>query len=105
MFKENSLVTCIGIFQLATISEEYLELDPFERGHVELNQTQVENGFIEVTEAGTPKAFDGFTVGDFFQLNGTFQVVRSNDVFTKIMVGSQMISVPNHKLMEVADND
>lgn len=105
MFKENSLVTCIGIFQLATISEEYLEFDPFERGHIEVNQAQVETGFIEVTEDGTPKEFDGFTVGDFFRLNGEFQVVRSNDVFTKIMVGSQMISVPNHKMMEVVNND
>lgn len=100
MFKENSLVTCIGIFRLETISEEYLELDPFERGHIAVNEKQIQEGFIEVTEDGTPKAFDGFTVGDFFQLNGTYQVVRSNAVFTKMMVGDQMVSIPNHKLQE-----
>lgn len=105
MFKENSLVTCIGIFRLITIGEEYLELDPFERGHIEVNEKQTQEGLIGVAEDGTPKEFDGFMVGDFFRLNGEFQVVRSNDIFTKIMVGSQMISVPNHKLMEVANND
>lgn len=101
MFKDNIFVSCIGIFQLVSISPEYLEFDPFERGNIEVNETQVENGFIEVTENGTPKEYDGFTVGDFFKLCGKYKVIRSNEIFTKIMVGDQMVSIPNHKLEEV----
>lgn len=101
MFKENGFVTCIGTFRLIHIDDEYLELDPFERGHVAINEAQEKSGLIEVTENGTPKEFDGFAIGDFFQLNGQFQIVRSNETFTKIMVGDQMVSVPNHKIMEV----
>ena len=48
-----------------------------------------------------PKEFDGFQVGDFFSLNGKYKVLRSNELFTKIELENHMLSLPNHKLMEV----
>ena len=103
MFEPGEKVSIIGTFILSSIAEEgFLEFDPFERGQIEMNNEQNSSELIEVTASGKEKEFDGFNIGDFFVLSGTFEVERSNDVFTKIKVGDQLISVPNHKIMEVA---
>ena len=103
MFEPGEKVSIIGTFILSAIAEEgFLEFDPFERGQIEMNNEQNSSELIEVTASGKEKEFDGFNIGDFFALSGTFEVERSNDVFTKIKVGNQLISVPNHKIMEVA---
>lgn len=102
MYKTGTKVSCIGTFILSAIAEEgFLEFDPFERGQVEMNEEQNGSELTEVTRDGREKEFDGFSVGDFFTLSGVFEVERSNDIFTKIKVGNQLFSVPNHKIMEV----
>ena len=96
------IVTAIGSFIVKEVGDEFIELDPFGKGGIEVTDTYIENGFSEVTAEGTTKEFDGFSVGDFFKLNGKYEVLRSNEVFTKVKVGDYLLSLPNHKLMEVA---
>lgn len=101
MFKPNTYVTVIGALRVKAINDEYVELDPFDKGQVERTEKYVENGFTEISEDGTDKAFDGFSIGDFFKLNGKYKVIRSNEIFTKIELEGHMLSIPNHKLLEV----
>lgn len=101
MFKEGMKVTAIGSFIVKAINEEYVEFDPFGKGETDLTAKYEENGFAEITKDGLEKEFDGFKVGDFFKLNGKYEVIRSNDIFTKVKAGDYMLSIPNHKLMEV----
>lgn len=101
MFKTGTFVTAIGSFIVKTIGDEYVEFDPFGKGGVEITENYVENGFSEITSDGVEKEFDGFNVGDFFKLNGKYEVIRSNEIFTKVKAGDYMLSIPNHKLMEV----
>lgn len=89
MFKEGSNVKILGVFEVSKIGEEYIELDPFEKEDVE----------AEELRAGMP--ITDFSVGQFFKLSGSFKVVRSNEIFTKLKIGSQLVSVPNSKV-EVA---
>lgn len=101
MFKEGSYVTILGKLQVKEVGEEYVQLDPFEKGETETVDRYEENGFKEVTSDGLPKEFDGFQIGDFFYLTGKYKVLRSNEIFTKIELEGQMLSLPNHKLVEV----
>ena len=90
-----------GVFVVTKIGEEFVEMDPYLQGSKETADQFKENGFKEVTAKGNVKEFDGFQVGDFFSLSGEFEVIRSNEIFSKVMIDGQMISLPNHKLMEV----
>ncbi|EOD7435739.1 hypothetical protein ACJQ40_000171 [Enterococcus faecium] len=101
MFKQNAYITAHGSFVVKAVNEEYVELDSFEKGHESAMEIYSEKGLIELNSDGTKKEFDGFSVGDFFQLNGKYKVVRSNSVFTKIELEDYMLSLPNHKLEEV----
>lgn len=101
MFEKGQLVQTIGIFQVIKIGKEFVKLDAFNKGTVESFQAYEENGFKEVTADGSVKEFDGFDVGDFFALSGSYEVIRSNEIFTKIDCAGQMLSLPNHKLTEV----
>lgn len=101
MFKTGTFVTAIGSFTVKTIGDEYIEFDPFGKGGVEITEQYVADGFSEIAADGVEKDFDGFSVGDFFKLNGKYEVIRSNDIFTKVKAGDYMLSLPNHKLMEV----
>ena len=102
MFKTGTLVTAIGSFIVKNNGDEYIEFDSFGKGGVEITENYDENGFSEITAEGIEKEFDGFAVGDFFKLNGKYEVIRSNDIFTKVKAGDYMLSLPNHKLLEVA---
>ncbi|HLQ40536.1 MAG TPA: hypothetical protein VK118_06190 [Tetragenococcus sp.] len=101
MFAEGKKLEVIGKFHVVDINGEYIQLDPFEFGQVDMSEKYEQNGFTEIDKDGNAKEFDGFQLGDFISLNGQFKVVRSNDIFTKFMVGEQLVSVPNHKLLEV----
>lgn len=101
MFKEGQKITLIGSFQVTNIKDGYVELDPFEKGNVEVTEKYVQNGFVELNPDGTAKGFDGWQVGDFFKLDGEFEVERSNEIFTKVKVGNDLVSIPNHKILEV----
>lgn len=102
MFETGKFVTAIGSFIVKEVGDEFIELDPLGKGGVEITDNYVENGFSEISVDGVAKDFDGFSEGDFFKLNGKYKVLRSNDVFTKVQAGEYMLSLPNHKLMEVA---
>lgn len=101
MFEKNQKVEIIGSFTVKEIKEGYIELDPFEKGHIESTEKYLSEGYTEMNPDGTAKEFDGWQVGDFFKLEGVFKVERSNELFTKIKVGDRLVSIPNHKLMEV----
>ena len=90
-----------GVFIVTKIGDEFIEMAPYLQGSTETADQFKENGFKEVTAEGTVKEFDGFQVGDFVSLSGEFEVIRSNEICSKVMIDSQMISLPNHKLMEV----
>lgn len=67
-----------------------------------MSEDYIQNGYKEYDAAGSEKAFDGFAEGDFFKFGGELDVVRSNDIFTKLKVDDgTLISVPNHKILEV----
>lgn len=101
MFKEGTIVEVYGKFQVKEIGEEYVQLDSYDVGETESTQLFETKGFTEISEDGLPKEFDGFQVGDFFYLTGKYPVIRSNEIFTKIDLDGHMLSLPNHKLMEV----
>lgn len=101
MANENMKVEVHGKFVVKTIGDEFVELDPYLQGGLPSLEAFEEKGFTEVTESGAVKHFDGFAIGDFFALDGTFNVIRSNDVYCKLMVGDQMVSVPISKVLEV----
>lgn len=102
MFKEGQKVSLIGAFTVHGVQDDYVILDPFEKGTVELTEDYIENGFKEYDSTGNVKEFDGFNEGDFFKFGGTLEVVRSNQLFTKLKVeDGTLISVPNHKILEV----
>ncbi len=101
MFNPGQKVTVIGKFQVINVGPEYIEMDAFEKGTVENWENYEKNGFKEVTADGAVKDFDGFQVGDFFALDGVYTVIRSNEIFTKIDCAGKMLSIPNHKIVEV----
>ncbi|MDT2705773.1 hypothetical protein [Enterococcus dispar] len=101
MFKKGQKVKVHGKFVVKTIGDEFVELDPYLQGGLPSAEKFEKQGFTEVTESGAVKHFDGFAIGDFFALDGTFNVIRSNDVYCKLMVGEQMVSVPISKVLEV----
>lgn len=102
MFKEGSFVTAIGKFMVVETEGEYIQFDPQSTGETESVKAMEENGFHEIDAVGKEKTYDGFQIGDFFIFNGKYKVIRSNEVFTKIELDGQMLSLPNNKLMEVA---
>ena len=98
MLEQGQKVKTIGVFTVAEVQEEFVELDPFEKGTENKMNSYNEKGTIELTKEGAEKEFDGFQKGDFFVLNGEYSVVRLNDFFAKIMVDDQMVSLPISKL-------
>lgn len=101
MFKEKDLLIPIGVFTVGESKEDYIEMDPYEKGTVDKLKEYNENGVVEMTLEGEKKGFDGYSKGDFFSFGGKgFPVVRSNEIFTKLDVDGQLLSFPNHKLTE-----
>lgn len=98
MFEEKTLVTVIGKLQVINIGDEYIEMDPFEKGETEVTEVYEANGNNEVNDIFEP---DKVQVGQFFSFGGEYEIVRSNDVFSKLKIGSVLVSIPNHKLQEV----
>lgn len=98
MFEVGSFVTCIGAFKVLEVTGDFIECDPFEKGEVKQTQIYQKDGFQELDADGLPKDFDGLQAGDFYRLNGKYEVVSSNEVFTKIKVGSFVVSIPNNKV-------
>lgn len=101
MFKEKDLLIPIGVFTVGESKEDYIKMDPYEKGTVDKLKEYNENGVVEMTAEGEKKDFDGYSKGDFFSFGDKgFPVVRSNEIFTKLDVDGQLLSFPNHKLME-----
>lgn len=101
MFKKNQLVEVIGVLRVTEVTEEYTIFDPFEKGDFFTNEKYGEKGYISVDSNGT-EAFNGmFRVGDFVKFDGTYEVLRSNEIYTKIKFDSKLLSIPNSKIQEV----
>ena len=98
MFKQGQKIKAIGVFTVSAINEEFVELDPFGKGSVKSNDDYQTQGVVEFDSKGNKKDFDGFQVDDFIELKGIYIVKRSNDAFTKFYVGTQLVSIPNHKV-------
>lgn len=102
MFKSGDKVSLIGAFTVREKKDDYIIFDPFEKGSVELTESYVAEGFKEYDVNGHEKDFDGFSEGDFFKFGGELEVIRSNELFTKLKVADgTLISIPNHKILEV----
>lgn len=101
MYRKGQYVSVIGVFIVKAINEEYAELDPFEKGNIVSTIAYKKNSNTELTEQGRKKEFKDISIGDFFKINGKYQVIKSNEIFTKIKVENYLLSLPNHKLMEV----
>ncbi|MHC5215046.1 hypothetical protein ACYSNR_00150 [Enterococcus sp. LJL128] len=76
-------------------------MDSWEKGTAEAVESYQTSGFTELDSEGNKKVFDGFSIGDFFKFSGEYSVVRANEIFSKIDVEGQVLSIPNHKLQEV----
>lgn len=109
MFKEKDLVTPIGVFTVVkpfadeAEDKDYIQLDPYEKGTVDMLEKYDANGVAELDDKGKGKDFDGYEEGDFFSFKGAYPVVRSNEFFSKIQIGDVLASIPNHKLMNASE--
>ncbi|MGM0238531.1 hypothetical protein [Enterococcus sp. AZ103] len=102
MIEVGKKVTLIGAFKVREKQDDYIIFDSFEKGTIDLTEKYSEKGYQEYDAEGKEKNFDGFTEGDFFKFNGELEVVRSNELFTKLkVIDGTIISVPNHKIVEV----
>ncbi|MGM0240228.1 hypothetical protein [Enterococcus sp. AZ103] len=102
MIEAGKKVTLIGAFKVREKQDDYIIFDSFEKGTVEMTNQYNDVGYQEYDVDGKEKDFDGFTKGDFFRFNGELEVVRSNELFTKLkVIDGTIISVPNHKIVEV----
>lgn len=102
MLKKGQKVKLIGAFQVREKKDDYIIFDSFEKGTIDLIEKYNELGYQKYDAEGKEKDFNGFTEGDFFKFNAALEVVRSNELFTKLkIIDGTIISVPNHKIMEV----
>lgn len=92
------MVKPIGHFVCKSIGEEYVEMDSYEHGNINTYDRLEEDGCIKIDNDGTGKDFNEFQEGSFYKFGDRYQVVRSNELFTKVKVGNHLVSFPNHKL-------
>lgn len=96
-------VKLIGKFKVTSITDEFVILEPVNGGTADIQKEVKDSSIVEFNSDGTSKTFDGFSVGDFFQFNGEYEYVRQNEIFAKVNVENQMVSVPLHKVQEVEE--
>lgn len=87
------MIETIGKFIVKEITDEFIQLDPLDKG----NETITE----KYNDSELNKDIDNLEVGDFVELSGEYEAVKSNDLFTKIEIDNQTISLPNSKVLEV----
>lgn len=95
------LVNLIGTFTVKEVTDDYIEMDSWERGTEESVSKYDSSGFIELNSNGSEKYFDGFQKGDFFKFDDGYPIIESNEIFTKIEVEGKELYFPKHKLQEV----
>lgn len=96
-------VKLIGKFKVTSVTDEFAILEPVNGGTEDIQKEVQGSSIVELNADGTSKAFDGFSVGDFFQFTGEYDFVRENEIFAKVNVENQMVSVPLHKVQEVEE--
>ncbi|MGL4695164.1 hypothetical protein [Enterococcus larvae] len=101
MFKSGTKVKTIGTFTVKEVTDDYIEMDSWEKGAEESVSKYESLGFAELNVDGSEKDFDGFQKGDFFKFDGAYSVIESNELFTKLEVEGKELYFPNHKLQEV----
>lgn len=84
-----------GVFVVKSIGDEYIEMDAYETGNIDMFEKRSDQGTVEYKESSRVKA------GDFLRFSGEYEVERTNDVFTKVRISDQLLSFPNHKIIEV----
>lgn len=98
MLLPGTKVNILGSFIKADETDEYLMLDPFEKGdEIETERYKTTKKEIVTCDCHKKKIDEA----DFAKFEGEFEVIRSNEIFSKIKMGSHMISIPNSKLAEV----
>ena len=98
MLTPGNKVKILGSFTSNDETAEYLMLDPFEKGdHIETEKYNTE-GKVSISCDCHKEKLDE---AEFMKFEGEFEVVRSNEVFSKLKVGDHLISIPNSKLVEV----
>lgn len=101
MFKSGTKVKTIGTYTVKEVTDDYIEMDSWEKGAEESVSKYESLGFSELNVDGSEKDFDGFQKGDFFKFDGAYSVIESNELFTKLEVEGKELYFPNHKLQEV----
>ncbi|MBP1044835.1 hypothetical protein I6N96_00980 [Enterococcus sp. BWM-S5] len=101
MFKSEAKVKTIGTFTVKEVTDDYIEMDSWEKGTEESLDRYESLGSTELNIDGSEKEFDGFQKGDFFKFDGAYPVIESNELFTKLEVEGKELYFPNHKLQEV----
>lgn len=96
-------VKLIGKFKVTSVTDEFVILEPVNGGTENIQKEVQESSIAELNADGTSKTFDGFSVGDFFQFAGEYDYIRENEIFAKVNVENQMVSVPLHKVQEVEE--
>lgn len=98
MLTPGTKVKILGSFNKVDETTEYLMLDPFEKGdEIETERYRATKKEIVTCDCHKEKIDEA----DFTKFEGEFEVIRSNEVFSKIKIGNHMISIPNSKLVEV----
>ncbi|GAA3251708.1 Phage protein [Lactococcus lactis subsp. lactis] len=96
-------VKLIGKFKVTAVTDEFVILEPVNGGTADIQKEVQGSSIAELNADGTSKVFDGFSVGDFFQFAGEYDYIRENEIFAKVNVENQMVSVPLHKVQEVEE--
>lgn len=96
-------VKLIGKFKVTLVTDEFVILEPVNGGTEDIQKEVQGSSIAELNADGTSKVFDGFSVGDFFQFAGEYDYIRENEIFAKVNVENQMVSVPLHKVQEVEE--
>lgn len=96
-------VKLIGKFKVTAVTDEFVILEPVNGGTADIQKEVKGSSIAELNADGTSKVFDGFSVGDFFQFAGEYDYIRENEIFAKVNVENQMVSVPLHKVQEVEE--
>lgn len=92
-------ITVKGTFKVVGKTETETFFDSYLQG----GNTFIDDGKnldpVELDSNGMEKAFDGFDIGDYFKLNGTFEKVRESELFVKIIIFETVVSIPKNKVV------
>lgn len=101
MLTPGKKVKIIGSFIQNGETEEYLMIDSFEKGESDATDKYL-NSNKTVISCDCHKG--SIEKAEFIKFEGEFEVLRSNEVFSKLLINDHVISIPNSKLVEVDED-